>query len=42
MCCMKDEEGNIRTSETDIKSIWMSYFDKLLNEENDWDQDSAA
>ena len=41
-CCMKNEEGIISTGCEEIKSIWKTYFEKLLNVENDWDQDTNA
>jgi len=33
-CCMKDDQGNIVTEATGIKTIWRSYLERLLNVEN--------
>jgi len=41
-CCMKSEQGNIVTDSDGIKDIWSSYMEKLLNVENDWDQETTA
>jgi len=41
-CCMKNEQGNIKTDSAGIKAIWRNYMEGLLNVENDWDQETAA
>ncbi|XP_047984785.1 uncharacterized protein LOC125225222 [Leguminivora glycinivorella] len=36
MKCMKDEAGKILTDDKSIRERWKNYFNKLMNEENDW------
>jgi len=36
--CVKDKEGKLVTEEEGIKEVWKAYFDKLLNEEFEWDK----
>ena len=38
--CGKDKEGKIVFDEVEIKEVWKEYFEKLLNEEFDWDRNS--
>ena len=38
--CLKDMRGNVVVDEDNRKKIWKEYMEKLLNEENDWDQDT--
>jgi hypothetical protein len=38
--CVKDRMGKIVVDEVEIKEVWRCYFDKLLNEEFDWNTDS--
>ncbi|XP_046963282.1 uncharacterized protein LOC124532423 [Vanessa cardui] len=34
--CMKDEAGKVLCKDEEIKERWKVYFEKLMNEENDW------
>jgi hypothetical protein len=34
---IKDENGNIRIEEEDVREQWRGYFQTLLNEENDYE-----
>ena len=34
--CMKDEVGIVLTEDKKIRNRWKGYFEKLMNEENDW------
>ncbi|CAH2099151.1 unnamed protein product [Euphydryas editha] len=36
MKCIKDEAGKILTDDEEIKGRWKRYFNKLMNEENEW------
>ena len=36
--CLKDKKGNLVLDEEGRKTIWKEYMEKLLNEENEWDQ----
>src|SRR5208282_1745331 len=36
---MKDREGNIAVDDSRIKQVWKEYFEKLLNEEFEWNKD---
>ena len=36
---VKDREGNIAVDDTRIKQAWKEYFEKLLNEEFEWNKD---
>lgn len=40
--CLKDSEGKLVVSETGIKETWKQYMEKLMNEENMWDNDISA
>jgi hypothetical protein len=40
--CLKDKQGNLVLDEEGRKSIWKEYMEKLLNEENEWDQDVSC
>jgi hypothetical protein len=35
---IKGKDGNIITDESKVRQTWKEYFDKLLNEEFDWDR----
>ena len=35
--CMKNCDGKIVVEEEEIKEVWRSYYEKLLNEEFEWD-----
>ncbi|CAK1577904.1 unnamed protein product [Parnassius mnemosyne] len=34
--CIKDDSGRILTDDESIKKRWKEYFEKLMNEENEW------
>ena len=36
---VKDREGNIAVDDSRIKQVWKEYFEKLLNEEFEWNKD---
>ena len=38
--CIKDEAGKIVVEEGELKETWRKYFERLLNEEFDWDRDA--
>ena len=38
--CIKDEAGKIVVEEGELKETWRKYFERLLNEEIDWDRDA--
>src|ERR1700757_990000 len=38
--CIRNKEQNVLTDENEIKEVWKHYFEKLLNEEFEWDQGS--
>jgi hypothetical protein len=38
--CLKDTDGKIVVEEERVKEIWRKHFDKLANEEFDWDRNS--
>src|SRR5260221_512039 len=38
--CVKDRDGKIVVEEEKIKEVWRDYFEKLLNEEFDWNKNS--
>ncbi|XP_075990214.1 uncharacterized protein LOC142985856 [Anticarsia gemmatalis] len=38
--CIKDESGKVLTADEDIKGRWKMYFEKLMNEENDWSKEA--
>ena len=40
--CLKDKKGNLVLDEEGRKTIWKEYMEKLLNEENEWDQDVSC
>jgi len=40
--CLKDCDGNIVVDEERIKQIWKSHFEKVSNEEFDWNKDSLS
>jgi hypothetical protein len=37
--CVKDREGNIAVDDSIIKQVWKEYFEKLLDEEFEWNKD---
>jgi hypothetical protein len=40
--CLKDGTGNVVVDSVGITKIWRDYMDKLLNEENVWDNDTLC
>jgi len=40
--CIKDKEGNIVTEDAKILEVWKMHYDKLLNEEFDWNRKRVA
>jgi len=40
--CLKDSRGKIVVDGDEIKGIWKGYMEKLLNEENEWDNSTAC
>jgi hypothetical protein len=38
--CIRNKEQKVLTDENEIKEVWKDYFEKLLNEEFEWDQGS--
>lgn len=38
--CVKDKDGKIVVEESRIKEVWRDYFEKISNEEFDWNKDS--
>jgi hypothetical protein len=40
--CVKDKEGNIVVKDGKIKEIWKDHFEKLSNEEFNWDRNSLS
>ena len=40
--CMRNKEGRVVVEEEEIKEVWRSYYEKLLNEEFEWDRDNLV
>jgi hypothetical protein len=40
--CLRDEKGKIVTDGEKIKEMWRSHFEKVANEEFEWDRDSLS
>jgi hypothetical protein len=40
--CLKDGNGRIVTEEDEIKEMWRSHYEKVSNEEFQWDSDSLS
>ena len=38
--CVKNDEGNVAFGQDDIKNARKSYYNRLLNHENEWDMSS--
>jgi hypothetical protein len=38
--CVKDCKGNVVVEHEKMKEVWREYFEKLLNEEFDWNNSS--
>ena len=39
---MKGDNGELLVSEEQVSDRWREYFEKLLNEENEWNDDLSA
>ena len=37
--CVRNKEGKIVTEEEQVKIVWKDHFEKLLNEEFEWNHD---
>ena len=35
---MRDSNGKLNFSENDRKKIWKEHMERIMNEENEWDQ----
>ena len=40
--CLRNAEGSLVVDECGIKSTWKQYMEKLMNEENEWDNDISS
>ena len=40
--CVKGSDGKLVTGEAEVKDRWKIYFDKLLNEEFEWNKDGLT
>ena len=40
--CIRDVRGKIVMEETELREVWRSYYEKLSNEEFDWDRSSLG
>ena len=40
--CLKGDNGELLVSEEQVSGRWREYFEKLLNEENDWNDELSA
>jgi len=40
--CLKGVSGKVTADEKGIKDSWKEYMEKLMNEENEWDQGISA
>ena len=40
--CVRGSDGKVITDEVEVKERWKGYFEKLLNEEFEWDKDGLA
>ena len=38
MPCIRGKDGNIKVSLEDKMEVWKEYEEKLLNEENEWNE----
>ena len=36
--CIRDVNGRLNVNDIDTKRIWRQHMEKIMNEENDWDQ----
>jgi len=40
--CLKDAQGKLVVDEEKVKDTWKQYMEKLMNEENTWDNNTAS
>ena len=40
--CLKGDNGELLVSEEQVSGRWREYFEKLLNEENEWNDELSA
>ncbi|XP_006822201.1 leucine--tRNA ligase, mitochondrial-like [Saccoglossus kowalevskii] len=40
--CMRGSDGKLNFSERDRSKVWKEHMEKIMNEENEWDQDVEA
>ena len=40
--CLKGDSGDLQVSEEQVSDRWREYFEKLLNEENEWNDELSA
>ena len=40
--CIKDEKGKIVVEEERVRDVWAAYYEKLLNEEFDWNRNELS
>ena len=40
--CLKGDNGELLVSEEQVSDRWRAYFEKLLNEENEWNDELSA
>ena len=40
--CLKGDNGELLVSEEQVSDRWREYFEKLLNEENEWNDELSA
>ena len=40
--CLKVDNGELLVSEEQVSDRWREYFEKLLNEENEWNDELSA
>ena len=40
--CLKGDNGELLVSEEQVSGRWREYFEKLLNKENEWNDDLSA
>ena len=40
--CLKGDNGNLLVSEEQVSDRWREYFEKLVNEENEWNDELSA
>ena len=39
--CLKNAQGEVVTDADEIKNVWNTYMEELLNDANDWDQNKT-